>query len=108
MGKNFVKISLACYVSEINAFLLFTQKFKIATKSCGKTIFGKSRLATINGHNKWLENEFLGKWPVDSADTLWVKNFIRIALSSTIIEIHGFLHITQEFKMATKCRENIF
>ena len=32
-----------CNVSEINVFLLFTQKFKMATKSGGKTIFGGNR-----------------------------------------------------------------
>ena len=36
------------------------QKFKMATKSGGK--------------------RFLGKSPVDSADNLWVKNFISISL----------------------------
>ena len=42
---------------------------------------------------------FLGKSPVQSADTLWVKNFVEIALSRTIYEINAFLHFTQNFKM---------
>ena len=41
--KNFVKITLSRSVSEINAFLRLTQKFKMAAKSGGKTIFPKSR-----------------------------------------------------------------
>ena len=41
--KNFVEITLSHSVSEINAFLRFTQKFKMAVKSGGKTIFRKSR-----------------------------------------------------------------
>ena len=64
-------------------FLRFMQKFKMATKSGG-------------------ENVFCGKLPEDSADTLWVKNFVEIALSRSVSEIHSFLHLAQKFKMATK------
>ena len=38
--KNFVENCSVCIVSEINAFLHFTQKFKIATKNCGNRIWG--------------------------------------------------------------------
>ena len=65
----------------LNSLLHFTQKFKMATKSGGKAIF--------------CENS-----PVDSADTLWVQNFVEIALSRTISEINALLHFTQKFKMA--------
>ena len=41
-----------------------------------------------------------GKSPVDSADTLWFKNFVEIALSRTVSKINVFLHFTQKFKMA--------
>ena len=51
-------------------------------KSVGKTTFAKS--------------------PVDSADTLWVKNFVEIPVSQSIIEINMFLRLTQKFKMAAK------
>ena len=37
--KNFVEIALASSVSEINLFLRFTQKVKMATKISGKMIF---------------------------------------------------------------------
>ena len=40
--KNFVEIALSRSVSEINAFLHFMQKFKMAAKSGGRTIFAKS------------------------------------------------------------------
>ena len=40
--KNFNEITLSGIVSEINAVLHFTQKFKMATKNGGKTIFGKN------------------------------------------------------------------
>ena len=40
--QNFVEIALFRTVSEINGFLHFTQKFKMAAKSGGKVIFVKS------------------------------------------------------------------
>ena len=40
--KNFVEIALAHSVSKINMFLHFMQKFMMAAKKGGKTIFGKS------------------------------------------------------------------
>ena len=79
--QNFVEITLSHTVSKINSLLRFTQKFKMATKSGGKAIF--------------CENS-----QVDSADTLWVQNFVEIALSRTISEINALLHFTQKFKMA--------
>ena len=81
--KNFVKIALAHTVSKINAFLRFTQKFKTAAKSGGKTIFAKNM-------------------PVDSADILGVKKCIKIALACTVSKINSFLRFTQKFKMAAK------
>ena len=59
-------------------FPRFMQKFKMATKSGMKMIFGKSR-------------QF---GPVDSADNLRVKNFMEIAPSRSISEINGFLRFT--------------
>ena len=77
--KNFIKITLSRTVIEINVFFPFTQKFKMATKNGGKTIFEKL--------------------PVHSGDTLWVKNFVEIALSLTVSQINAFLPFTQKFKM---------
>ena len=55
-----------------------------------------------DGHQKWWENNFCEKSPVDSADTLWFKNFVEITLSRPASEINTFLHFTQKFKMAAK------
>ena len=52
--KHFVEIALSHSDYEINAFLRFTQMFKMADQ-------------------KWRESYFGGKSLVDSADTLWVK-----------------------------------
>ena len=41
--KNFVEVALSRSISEISGFLRLTQKFKMATKSGGKTIFTKIR-----------------------------------------------------------------
>ena len=74
-----VKIALSRTVSEINGFLCFTQKFKMAAKNDGKTIFwGKSRQMI--------------------ADSLGVKNLVKIALSCIISEINAFLHFMHKFK----------
>ena len=45
---------------------------------------------------------FFKKLPVDSADTLRVKNFVEIALSRSVSKTNWFLHLTQKFKMAAK------
>ena len=55
-----------------------------------------------NGHQKWQENNFCKKMPVDSAATLWVKNFIEIALSRSISEVVFFASKFEKFKMAAK------
>ena len=55
-----------------------------------------------DGRQKWQENDFLEKSPVDSENTLWVKNFVEIDLSHSVSEINMFLHLRQKFKMAAK------
>ena len=87
--KNFVEIAPSCTGFETNTFLHLTQKFKTATNSGGKRIFGKQLQMTVY--------------------TLRIKNFVGIALSGTVSHIHTFLHFTQHFKMATKNgRKTIF
>ena len=41
-----------------------------------------------DGRQKWRENNFWENSPLDSADTLRVKNFVEIALSSTVSKIN--------------------
>ena len=72
---NFVIIALSHTVSEINVLLCFTQKFKMADKSGRKAIF-------------------CIKSPADCADTLWVQNFIEIALCRTVSKINALLRFT--------------
>ena len=45
---------------------------------------------------------FWEKLPVDSADTMRVKNFVEIAQSRSVSEINKFLRLTQKFQMAAK------
>ena len=70
--KNFFEIALSRSVFEINVFLHLTQKLE-------------------DGHQKWRENDFCEKSAVDSADTLWVKIFVEMALSRSLPEINVFL-----------------
>ena len=61
--QNFVEIALSCTVSEINALLRFTQKFKMAAISGGKAIFWRkvaSRLCTYPAAQKSL---YLERFP---------------------------------------------
>ena len=53
-------------------------------------------------HQKWREKDFWEKSPVYFRDTLWVKNFVEIALSHSISEVNVFLRLMQKFKMAAK------
>ena len=68
----------------------FRQNCSIALRFRDKRVFAFN--AEIqDGHQKWRENDFCKKWAVDSADTLWVKIFVEIALSRSVSEINVFL-----------------
>ena len=62
-----IKITLSGRVSEINAFLCFTQKFKMVTKMVGK--------------------KFWTKLPDDFVDTQVLKNFVKFTVSCMVYEI---------------------
>ena len=51
---------------------------------------------------KWRENDFWGKSPVESSYTLWVKNFVEIALFRSVSEINAFLCLAQKYTMSAK------
>ena len=44
-----------------------------------------------DGRQKWQENNCWEKSLIDSAGSLWVKNFVKIALSGSVFEINVFL-----------------
>ena len=87
---------------------------KISSKSLISLRFRDKLIFAFNteiqdGHQKWRENDFCKKSPVDSVDTLRVKNFVQIALSHSVSEfLNAFLHLTQKFKMAAKSGRKIF
>ena len=62
----------------------------------------------LDDRQKWRGKDFWEKLPVDSADTLWIKNFVEMALSHTVFEIKAFLRFTQKFKIAAKNGEKLF
>ena len=66
-------------VPEINVFLHFTQKCKMATK-------------------KWLENNFWEKLSLDSVNTLGAQNFVEIAIFCIIFEINVLLRFMQKIQ----------
>ena len=60
-------------VDEYVFFFIFTQKFKISHRSRDKSV--------QHGRQKWQESNIFEMLPVHSADSLRVKNFIKITLS---------------------------
>ena len=56
-------------------------------------------MAAKNGGKNFWE-----KLPVNSMDTLGVKNFIKITQSHTVTEINAFRSFIQKFKMAGTLR----
>ena len=108
--KNFVKITLSHSVSEINTFLrenVFWRKFvstlsryPVGQKFCqNRSIslrFRDKHIFAFNpeiqdGRQKWRERFFCEKLTVYFAETLWVKNFVEIALPRSVSEINAFL-----------------
>ena len=76
--ENFDEIALSRMVKEIEANLCFA-------------IFGKNSKIQ-NGRHFWGGGEIFGKLQrVHSLDTLWVENFVEIALSRTVKEIEANL-----------------
>ena len=75
--------SRSCTIPEINAFLHFTKKFKMAAKNGGKAIFVKCRHYTLQ----------IPCGSKLSSKSLYLAPFPRL--------MH-FLHFTQKFKMAAK------
>ena len=67
--KNFVEIALSRTVSGINAFLNFTQEFKMTTKMAGQQFLGKV-------------TSILCRYQAE--------NFLEIVLYRTVIEINVF------------------
>ena len=101
MAQTLLEITLSLRVFEINDTFNFHQNSRWQPKSHSqdKWIFAFN-VEIQDGHQmsgKW----FCEKPPVDSADTLQVRNFIEITISNSLPYKH-VLHFTQKFKMATK------
>ena len=131
--KTFFKITLSHSVSKM-LFCVLCKNSRWPPKVAGKRFFGKvattlcrypvgqkfrrNRSISLcfrffafyaeiqDGHQQWQEIDFWGKLQEHFADTLWVKNFVDIALSRSD---SAFLRFMQKFKMATKSgRKTIF
>ena len=75
----------------------FCQNCSISPRFRDKRVFA-IKAEIQDGHQKWRENDFWEKSPVDSANTLWVKNFVKITRSRD----NAFLRFMQKLKMAAK------
>ena len=73
------KLSRLCKFSGGQKFR-FTQKFKMADKN----------VCVCRGGGGGGGDNFGEKSPLDSPNTLWVKNFVEIALSCTVFQIVEF------------------
>ena len=127
-GQKFLRNRAILTISDINTFFCFRQKFKMAGKNGGKTIFHKScqlTLWTPWGSKILFKSLYLApflrqihfyvlrrnlRWPprmsgkrlLEKVRYPGVNFFFKISLSRTIFEINAFLHFTQKFKMAAK------
>ena len=86
----------------------FRQNRSILLRFRDKGVFAfKSEIQ--DGCQKWRGNDFCEKSPVHSADTLWVKNFVEIALSRSVTEILCVFAFNAEIQDGhQKWRENDF
>ena len=82
-SADFVEITLSPSFSEINTFWGFMQKFKMATKSGGKTISEINRFFAFYAE---IQDSRHGQ-----GDTRQVKNFVKITLFPSA------LHFMQKF-----------
>ena len=85
--KNVVEITLSHTVSEIIylfIYFAFNTVQVISRRVVGRaeetSTYSLLGFCTVN-RQKWGGNDFWKKSPLDFADTLWVKNFVKIALA---------------------------
>ena len=85
--QTLLKITLPLRDFQINDIFHFCQnsRWQPKSRSQDKCVF--AFYAEIqDGHQKWRESDLCEKPPVDSADTLWVQNFVEI----TVCQINVF------------------
>ena len=59
-----------------------------------------------DGRQKWQENNFCEKPSIDSADTLWVKNFDEIAVSRSVSQMNVFYAEIQKWGENVCCEKS--
>ena len=98
-GKSFlVKVASRLATYPVGQKLLGNHSISLCFRD--KQVFAFN-VEIQDGCQKWWENDFCKKSPVDSADTLCFKNFVEITLSRSVSGISGFLPLTQKFKMGS-------
>ena len=61
-----------------------------------------------DGRQKWQESNFCEKPPVDSADNLQVRNFVKITLSQMVCQINMFRVLHRNSRWPPKNKERRF
>ena len=87
--------------------LLIPCRSKISSKSLISHHFRDKRIFAFyteiqDGRQKWQENHFGQKVADKSTHTLWVLNFVEIALSLTVFEINDIFHFCQNSRWQSK------
>ena len=100
-GRKTIFLKIASRLWRYPVGQKFRQNCSISLRFQDKQVF-VFNAEIQDGCQKWQEKYFWEKLAVDCADTLCVKNFIKIALSGSISEISGFLRLTQKFKVVAK------
>ena len=97
--QTLLKIILSLRLFEINDIFNFRQNSQWQPKSCSKDKCIFAFYAEIqDGRQKWRQSDFCEMSPVHSADTLQVKNFIKITLSRIVSKINVFCFFYAEIQ----------
>ena len=82
----------------------FCQNHSISLRFRDKQVFA-FKAEIQDGCQKWREYNFWEKSPVESADTLWVKNFVEITQSCSISKINAFLGLCRNSRWPPEVAE---
>ena len=105
-GKQFLR-KVASRLCKYPAVQKVRRNRSISLRFRDKHIFA-FKAEIQDGRQKWRENDFWEKLPVDSADILWIKIFVEIALSHFVCEINVFCVLCRNSRWPPKVAEKSF
>ena len=89
--ENFFLVKVASRLVTYPVGQKFHQSRSISLRFRDKRIFAFNP-EIQDGHKKWQDNNFCEKLPVDSADTLWVKIFVKLLYLTPFPRYMNFQH----------------